>query len=161
MHSDALVAALGVETVAAVHGYRLEVIAEARRRGLSLVSEAPSDLLSPFAGDFGLSDTADIRLIILEGPDGGGARLRWKPDTGWWLARPGANPDRNSYVSADALGFDLVPAASALLDWVARKLHGAHRPADRVGVGVGVGVHGQYAAAAPCGTTQRRNRGSR
>ncbi|MBA3367355.1 MAG: hypothetical protein H0T99_01545 [Geodermatophilaceae bacterium] len=157
MHSDALVAALGVETVAAVHGYRLEVIAEARRRGLSLVSEAPSDLLSPFAGDFGLSDTADIRLIILEGPDGGGARLRWKPDTGWWLARPGANPDRNSYVPADALGFDLVPAASALLDWVARKLHGAHRPADRVGVG----VHAQYAAAAPCGTTQRRNRGSR
>ncbi|MDQ3579998.1 MAG: hypothetical protein M3443_20855 [Actinomycetota bacterium] len=157
MHSDALVAALGVETVAAVHGYRLDVIAEARRRRLSLVSEAPSDLAPPFDGDLRVSDTAHIRLIILEGPDGGGARLRWKPDTGWWLARPGANPDRNSYVPADALGFDLVPAAPALLDWVARELHGAQlpgRPSRRQ-------QQGKHVAAAPCGTTQRRNRGSR
>lgn len=39
MRSDAPVAALGVATVAAVHPYRLEVIALARRRRLPLVSK--------------------------------------------------------------------------------------------------------------------------
>ncbi len=123
MSSSARVAAYTVHAIATVHRYRLEVIAEARRRGLRLVSEAPSDLTQPLAGDCLVIDTADIRLIILDGPGGGGARLRWNPDTGWWLARPGTDAHRNSYARADASPLDLLPPAQALLDWVAEELH--------------------------------------
>ena len=38
MNNNALVAALGSDAVAAVHGYRLEVVDEARLRGLTLRS---------------------------------------------------------------------------------------------------------------------------
>jgi hypothetical protein len=40
MNNDALVAALGMDAVAAVHGYRLHVISEAERRGLRLINGA-------------------------------------------------------------------------------------------------------------------------
>ncbi len=134
MTSSARVAALGPQDVAEVHRYRLEVIAEARRRRLLLVSEAPSDLTLPLAGDCQVIDTADIRLIILDGPGGAGARLHWNPDTGWRLARPGADPDRNSYARSDGSPLDLLPPVRTLIDWVAEELDGrpdgtAHRPA--------------------------------
>jgi hypothetical protein len=46
VNNDALVAALGPDTVAAaVHGYRLAVIREAERRGLTLVSEPLSAVI--------------------------------------------------------------------------------------------------------------------
>jgi hypothetical protein len=41
MNNDALVAALGMDAVAAVHGYRLHVISEAERRGLTDQRGAP------------------------------------------------------------------------------------------------------------------------
>lgn len=43
MSNDALVAALGLDAVAAVHGYRLAVLTEAERRGHHVVSRALSD----------------------------------------------------------------------------------------------------------------------
>ena len=57
MDNNALVAALGSDAVAAVHGYRLEVVDEARSRGLTLRS------VSTGAG----SDPLDVRLVFADG----------------------------------------------------------------------------------------------
>ena len=60
VNNNALVAALGSDAVAAVHGYRLEVVEEARLRGLTLRS-APT---GPGA------DPLDVRLVFADGPAG-------------------------------------------------------------------------------------------
>jgi len=82
MDNNALVAALGSDAVAAVHGYRLEVVDEARSRGLTLRS------VSAGAG----SDPIDVRLVFADGPAGvlTGQVLTWGPartsssnPTGW------------------------------------------------------------------------------
>jgi hypothetical protein len=61
MNNDALVAALGVDAVAAVRGYRLQVTSEAARRGLLMVAVSPSELVpaSPDAHVVPLDGGAD------------------------------------------------------------------------------------------------------
>ncbi len=125
MKSRAAEAALEVQAFAAVHRYRMGVIAEGRRRGLLLVSEAPSQQQPPLSDDCEVIQTADIGLILLEGPSGSGARLRWHPDSGWWLARAGADPHRSRYVPQDAAPCDREPPAPALIDWTIAELHRA------------------------------------
>lgn len=122
MNSTVRVAAFGALSVAAVRQYRVEVIAEARRRGLPLVSEAPSDLDPDLVGDRHVIDT-DIRLIVLDGPCGAGTRLRWNPVIGWCVARPGSLPDRRRFALAAASPLDLAPPAPAVLAWVIQQLH--------------------------------------
>jgi hypothetical protein len=81
MNSYALVAALGMDAVAAVCGYRLQVISEAQRRGLSLVSEARSDVVQLPVGAL-LINPINIRLTFLYNPDRidlAGRMLRWGP----------------------------------------------------------------------------------
>jgi hypothetical protein len=68
VNSDALVAALGPDAVAAVHGYRLALLAEADRRGLRLVSEAPTDAVPGAAGRCVVVDPIDIRLAFVYPP---------------------------------------------------------------------------------------------
>ena len=60
MDNNALVAALGSDAVAAVHGYRLEVVEEARLRGLTLRSAPTGPGIDPL----------DIRLVFADGPAG-------------------------------------------------------------------------------------------
>ena len=64
MNNDAMVAALGADAVAAVHGYRLQVIAEAERRGLRLVSEALCGVVRLAADVCLVVDPIDIRLTF-------------------------------------------------------------------------------------------------
>ena len=70
VNNDALVAALGPDTVAAVHGYRLAVIREAERRGLTLVSESLSAVIQLSAGCV-VVDPVDIRLTFRATPGRG------------------------------------------------------------------------------------------
>src|SRR4051812_49171137 len=92
MNNHALVAALGMDAVAAGHGYRLHVISEAERRGLRLISEAPPDAVQVSA-DVLIVDPIDIRLTFHRSCDHGdlaGRMLRWGPAHGWSLSRTGA-----------------------------------------------------------------------
>ncbi|WP_214371364.1 hypothetical protein [Pseudonocardia sp. H11422] len=82
MNNDALVSAFGMDAVAAVHGYRVQVISEAQRRGLRLVSEALSDVVQLSAEVYVIVDPIDIRLIFLPSsgrPDLTGWTLGWAP----------------------------------------------------------------------------------
>ena len=84
MNNNALVAALGSDAVAAVHGYRIAVVDEARVRGLTLRSARTSATTDPI----------DIRLVFADGPGGAltGQVLTWGPQGGWAIAR--AQPTR-------------------------------------------------------------------
>ena len=106
MNNDALVAALGMDAVAAVHGYRRLVLAEAERRGLRLVSEALSEIVRDCAQAH-IIDPIDIRLSFRHcpgRPELAGRVLRWGPAHGWsvshrtatrrWCISPGRAPDR-------------------------------------------------------------------
>ncbi len=86
--NDALVRAHAIDAIAAVRGYRVQVIAEAVRRGLRLVTISPSVLVpvSPGAGP------VEIRLMICPaaagmisrgGCSGGALRMSgpWPSDT--------------------------------------------------------------------------------
>ncbi|MGH8939026.1 MAG: hypothetical protein ACRDV2_06715, partial [Actinomycetes bacterium] len=94
MNIYALVAALGMDAVAAVHGYRLQVISEAERRGLRLVSQAGSDIAQP-STDVRAVGSLDIRLTFLLTPGRAalaGRMLRWCPAHGWSLSSTGTHP---------------------------------------------------------------------
>ena len=65
MNNDALVAALGMDAVAAVNGYRHSVRAEATRRGLCLRSEPLSDVVAVSPGVCMIIDPIDIRLAFV------------------------------------------------------------------------------------------------
>ncbi|MGD9527798.1 hypothetical protein [Pseudonocardia sp.] len=117
MNNDALVAALGMDAVAAVHGYRLSVLDEARRRGHRVVSQALSDVVPISSGVCVVVDPIDIRLTVT-GPAGGvltGSTLVWNPAEGWSLARPDARPTFFAGPGAESL--DLVPTAPEVLAW--------------------------------------------
>ena len=85
MNNDALVAALGPDTVAAVHGYRLAVLREGERRGLTLVSEPLSDVMQLPPGGCVVIDLVEIRLTFRTAPNPtlSGRALRWCTVQGW------------------------------------------------------------------------------
>jgi hypothetical protein len=130
MNNDALVAALGVDAVAAVRGYRLDVVAEAARRGLRLVSDARSELVT--TGDAYVAiDPIEVRLNILDDPDTGdpgGGMLSWSPAHGWAVSRSAAHPPFAYYASPVAGPIDLIPTASQVLDWLADPFDGPAFP---------------------------------
>ncbi|MDQ2707404.1 MAG: hypothetical protein M3Z25_07100 [Actinomycetota bacterium] len=93
-------AALGMDAVAAVHGYRQQVISEADRRGLRLISEALSDLVQLVTDVYAMIDPIDIRLAFLPCPGRGDLAdpmLRWNPAHGWALSYRGEHSPRDHY----------------------------------------------------------------
>lgn len=119
MNVYALVAALGMDAVAAVRGYRLQVISEAERRGLRLVSQASSDIAQP-STDVQPVDSLDIRLTFRLTPgraDLAGRMLRWCPAQGWSLSSTGPHPPHRYYAGPHRSPLHLVPTAPELLEW--------------------------------------------
>ena len=88
VNNDALVAALGPDTVAAVHGYRLAVLREAERRGPTLVSEPLSDVMQLSPGGCVVVDPVDIRLTSAPGPRPRATGPPWR----WCPAGAGRSP---------------------------------------------------------------------
>ncbi|MBA3280131.1 MAG: hypothetical protein H0U22_15750 [Geodermatophilaceae bacterium] len=139
MNNDALVAALGMDAVAAVHGYRQQVISEADRRGLRLVSEALSDVVQLSTEVYTVVDPIDIRLAVL--PCRGRGRgdladpmLRWDPAHGWSLSYRGEHSPRDHYAGTHAAPLDLVPTAAEVVAWAISVLDGhtvGHRAPPR------------------------------
>jgi hypothetical protein len=130
MNNDALVAALGLDAVAAVHGYRLAVLTEAQRRGINLISEALSDVVPISSGVCVVIDPIDIRLAFTR--DGtplirAGAHLTWNPSEGWSLLCPAGGP-RCFFAGPAATPLDLVPEPPQLLDWATGAADGASPP---------------------------------
>lgn len=131
MNNDALVAALGLDAVAAVHGYRLAVIAEADRRGLCLVSDALSGVTSIPGGVCVVVDPIDIRLAFIHSrsrPDLAGTMLTWGPAHGWSLSHRTASEPLCFYAGPGASPLDLVPTPAQVLDWAADDAGGAAAP---------------------------------
>ncbi|MGE3288489.1 MAG: hypothetical protein AB7J32_20655 [Pseudonocardia sp.] len=128
MNNDALVAALGLDAVAAVHGYRLSVLDEARRRGHSVVSEALSDVVPISSGVCVVVDPIDIRLTVTGPGDGllSGSTLVWNPAEGWSAAEPGARP--TFFAGPGAAALDLVPTPPEVLAWATDGAPGPTRP---------------------------------
>jgi hypothetical protein len=119
VNNDALFAALGVDAGAAVNGYRLDVISEAERRGLRLVSEAHPDVVQVFA-EIGNADPIDIRLTFLHcpgHPELAGRTLRWGPAHGWSLSHRAANAPLSYYAGPGASPLLLVPTAPEIVEW--------------------------------------------
>jgi len=108
VNNNALVAALGSDAVAAVHGYRVAVVDEARVRGLTLRPARTSATTDPI----------DIRLVFADGPGGAltGQVLTWGPQRGWAIAR--ADPSPRHLAGPLARPLDLVPTAADVLDRV-------------------------------------------
>jgi len=129
MNNDALVAALGLDAVAAVHGYRLAVIVEADSRGHRLISLALSDVVPVSSGVCIVIDPIDVRLNVVGSVGTGlaGATLAWAPSHGWSFSRPGAEP--TFYTGPAATPLDLVPTPDDVVDWaVADPAVGASTP---------------------------------
>lgn len=126
MNVYALVAALGMDAMAAVHGYRLQVISEAERRGLRLVSQEGSDVAQP-STDVRPIGSLDIRLTFLHTPgraDLAGRMLRWCPAHGWSLSRTRPRPPVRYYAGPHCAPLHLVPIAPELLEWATGDLEG-------------------------------------
>ena len=107
MNNNALVAALGSDAVAAVHGYRSAVVEEARVRGLTL---------RPARTGPG-ADPIDIRLVFTDGPAAPltGVVLVWGPDRGWSTAGSPADPAPRYLAGPLARPLDLVPTPADVL----------------------------------------------
>ena len=107
MNNNALVAALGSDAVAAVHGYRSAVVEEARVRGLTL---------RPARTGPG-ADPIDIRLVFADGPGAPltGVVLVWGPDRGWSTAGSAADPAPRYLAGPLARPLDLVPTPADVL----------------------------------------------
>ena len=120
MNNNALVAALGSDAVAAVHGYRVAVVDEARGRGLTLRPARTSATTDPI----------DIRLVFADGPGGAlpGQVLTWGPQRGWAMARAAADPSPRHLAGPLARPLDLVPTAADVLDRVTGGRHGRAAP---------------------------------
>jgi len=115
MDNDALIAALGVDAIAATRGYREAVVADAARRGLVLTRGAPP---GPTAGTR-TADPVDVVLTVVDGRgDLRGRSLRWSPETGWSSSAPGDPVPVRYRATAGAVPLDLVPTAAEVLDWV-------------------------------------------
>jgi hypothetical protein len=131
MNNDALVAALGLDAVAAVHGYRLAVLAEGHRRGASLVSEALSDVVPISSGVCVVIDPIDIRLTFVEHrsrPYLAGHTLTWNPSRGWFLFGPAPGDPQRFYAGPAAMPLNLVPTPMQVLDWAANPQTGTTAP---------------------------------
>lgn len=130
MNNDALVAALGADAVAAVNGYRLDVISEAERRGLRLVSEPLSDVVQVSA-EVPIVDPIDIRLAFLHcpgRPELAGRTLRWGPAHGWSLSHRAANAPLSYYAGHGAPPLFLVPTAADVVQWATGDGDGPGKP---------------------------------
>jgi hypothetical protein len=130
MNNDALVAALGMDAVAAVHGYRSAVICEAARRGLRLASGSLSEVVRTAVG-FRIVDPLDIRLTVRRSfgrSDLQGRVLRWSPEHGWTLCCTPTQLPVQYYAGPGAVPLHLVPTAGDVLDWAIADLDG---PASR------------------------------
>lgn len=126
MNNDALVAALGMDAVAAVAGYRSAVISEAVRRGLRLVSGSLSDLEQTAVG-IRIIDPLDIRLTFHRGlgrADLAGRALTWSPAHGWSLCCPPTLLPVRYYAGPGAVPLRLVPPAPDVVDWAIADLDG-------------------------------------
>lgn len=131
MDNDALVAALGPDAVAAVHGYRLAVLAEAERRGLRLVSDPLSGVATTPDGGCAVIDPIDIRLTFLHSrhrPDLAGTTLAWGPARGWSASHRTASGPLRSCAGPGAAPSDLVPSPQQVLDWASSDDRGAAAP---------------------------------
>ena len=127
MNNDALVAALGMDAVAAVHGYRLQVIARAQRCDLPLVSEPLSDVVRLTPDVCIVIDPIDIRLVFLNNAghaDAAARTLTWDPSHGWALSGPAGHSTLSYYAGPHACPLHLVPTPGDLLAWVTDELHG-------------------------------------
>ncbi len=120
MNNNALVAALGSDAVAAVHGYRGAVVDEARRRGLTLRPARTA------AG----ADPIDVRLVFADGPGGPltGRVLGWGPDRGWSLARTAADPSPRYLAGPLARPLDLVPTPVEVVNRITGGQRGSRVP---------------------------------
>jgi hypothetical protein len=131
MNNDALVAALGLDAVAAVHGYRLAVIAEGRRCGARLVSEALSSVVPISSGVCVVIDPIDIRLTFVEHrslPSLASHTLTWNPSRGWSLSGPAPGGPQRFYAGPAAMPLSLVPTPIEVLDWAANPQTGTTAP---------------------------------
>ena len=118
MNSDALMAALGMDAVAAIRGYRSDIVADAARRGLRLVSGPLSHVTRTARGDAPVMDPLDIRLTFDRSrADLDGRVLRWNAAEGWSARSPREPSAVRYYAGPGARPADLVPAAPAVLDW--------------------------------------------
>jgi hypothetical protein len=120
VNNNALVAALGSDAVAAVHGYRVAVVDEARVRGLTLRPARTSAAADPI----------DIRLVFTDGPGGAltGQVLTWGPERGWSIARTAADPAPRYLAEPLARPIDLVPTPADVLDRVTGGWRGSTVP---------------------------------
>ncbi|MCO1654654.1 hypothetical protein [Pseudonocardia humida] len=128
MKSDALIAALGVDAVAAVRGYRTAVVTDAARRGLVLTSSALTGPTRTAAAGTRVLDPVDIRLVFARGgvrADLSGRLLQWGPATGWSTEVPADPASVRYYAGPDAVPLSLVPTAPQILDWVVRGVDAA------------------------------------
>jgi hypothetical protein len=119
VNNDALFAALGVDAGAAVNGYRLDVIFEAERRGLRLVSRAPSEVVQVSA-EIDNAEPIDIQLAFLHcpgHPELAGRTLRWDPARGWSSSHCAANAPLSYYAGPGASPLLLVPTAHEVVEW--------------------------------------------
>ena len=134
VNNDALVAALGPDTGAAVHGYRAAVIEEAERRGLTLVSEPLSDGVQDSAGGYVVIDPVDIRLTFRAKPGLAlaGRALRWCPAEGWSIVRSRLDPAARYLAAPGATPLELVPTAAEVIDWACAQPAGTLEPSNGV-----------------------------
>jgi hypothetical protein len=129
VNNDALVAAVGPDTVAAVHGYRLAVIRQAECRGLALVSEPLSGVVQ-LAGGCVVVDPVDIRLTLRAAPGltPTWRALRWCPAEGWSVAHGRLDPPARYFAGPGATPLQLVPTAADVIDWACAQPTGSTEP---------------------------------
>jgi hypothetical protein len=120
VNNNALVAALGSDAVAAVHGYRLAVVEEGRVRGLTL---------RPARTGPG-SDPIDIRLVFTGSPVAPltGLVLTWGPERGWSTADGVADPSPRYLAGPLARPLDLVPTPAEVVHHVTGPGRGSKVP---------------------------------
>jgi hypothetical protein len=130
MDTHALVAALGPDASAAVHGYRLDVMVEAGRRGLRLVDELVPDL-GRLLTERSRLDPLEICLTFLHcpgRPELAGRTLRWCPSHGWSSSHRVASAALSHFADSRASALDLVPTAAEILDWATSGFDGSSVP---------------------------------
>jgi hypothetical protein len=125
MDNNALMAALGIDAVAAVKGYRAAVVSEATRRGLRFTGGA---LAGP-AWPRGL-DPLNIRLTVddADRADLAGRMLGWSAATGWWRRCPRTRDRVRFYAEPKAHPLHLVPSPPEVVDWAIAGLGNVEPP---------------------------------
>jgi hypothetical protein len=121
MDNNALLAALGMDAVAAVRGYRSAVIADAGRRGLRLAGGSRSGPV--WSRGF---DPLDIRLTVRHAgmADLAGRLLGWSAASGWWSRGPDPGGPVRFYAGPKAHPLHLVPTPPEVVDWACAGLTG-------------------------------------